>query len=122
MNDLKNGKLNIDSIIITKETKLQNFIDNNIENLEISKLEDNRSVVRFQNGAKIGGKLFSVRISFLFDRIKSINLKRIDPDRNEWDYKALIRQHGDWLEEHIGYPGCSLPGVDISLGKSLSMV
>ena len=36
------GKLNLDSIIITKETKLQNFIENNIENLEISKLEDNR--------------------------------------------------------------------------------
>ncbi|MCP1125731.1 hypothetical protein CN326_04080 [Bacillus sp. AFS018417] len=105
MNNLKQGILEINKVLITPNCRLNEVIlEFNKDDIKIIKVDDETTVVRLLAPVKIGTKSFGIGIFFENEVIWSIDLKVADPSINEWDYKEMLAQHGDWLVEQIGHP------------------
>ncbi|MGG0731640.1 hypothetical protein [Bacillus paramycoides] len=105
MNNLKQGILEINKVLIAPNLNLSEVIMKfNKDDIEIMKIDDETTVVGLLSPTKIGTKNFSVEIFFKNEIIWFIELRIADPNINEWDYKEMLAQHGDWLVEQIGHP------------------
>lgn len=106
MTNLKEGKLTIGKIEVGRETELSELEEASKFNrdIHIRKRENDRASVRFTKAAQLGSKKFHVHLSFIKGYVWVIRLKAADPSINEWDYKSMLAQHGDWLVEQIGHP------------------
>lgn len=102
--ELNKGILTIEGLNINSRTKLADIKNKLINRVKLTKIDDISEAIRFLTPVQLGSKKFYVKIFFDNDLIKSIHLCVADPSINEWDYKALIAQHGEWLTEQIGYP------------------
>ena len=106
MNNLREGKLIIEGIEVSKDTKLAVFENSSLidTSFEVRRRKNDKATVRFLNPVQLGSKRFYVKILFDNNSISVIELCVAVSSINEWDYKALIAQHGEWLTEQIGYP------------------
>ncbi|AZV44287.1 hypothetical protein [Peribacillus asahii] len=106
MSNLREGKLIVEGIEVSKDTKLtvfEKFLTINTS-LEARKRQNGKATVGSLKPIQLGSKKFAVRISFENNNIQGIRLKVSDPSINEWDYEEKLSQHGEWLTEQIGYP------------------
>ena len=108
--NLKDGKLNIDSQIISKDTNKTDFIT--LFSREL-KVRDNNEICtcRFKLPKKIGKLDFWVTIKFINSTIWSILLKNVDPNlENSYDqwsderFEKKRKSHDNWVISQLGAP------------------
>ncbi|PQZ49968.1 hypothetical protein CQZ94_26110 [Bacillus sp. MYb209] len=105
MNNLKQGILEINKVLIASNLNLSEVIMKfNKDDIEIMKIDAETTVVGLLSPTNIGTKNFGVEIFFENEIIWFIELRIDDPNINGWDYKEMLAQHGDWLVEQIGHP------------------
>jgi hypothetical protein len=109
MTNLKKGTIDIDGFKILPKINLYDVTEN-IPSTKIKeiKINETSTAIRFLDSVKLGSKKFLVKIFFNNDNIKGIDLQISDSSINEWDFEELMRQHGEWLGENIGFPDASL--------------
>ncbi len=118
MNDLGRGILEMEGISLKPKYKLGDLIKAlPSDKIKILNLDEATMVVRFLMPIKIGSKKFYVRINFDNNYLSGIELKISDLNIDEWDYKSMLGQHGDWLTEQIGYPNGILSVNEFAWGK-----
>ncbi|RID89372.1 hypothetical protein D1953_02055 [Peribacillus asahii] len=104
MMNLKQGIVTIDGFTIDSKTKYSEVVNNLKNRMKTTKIDEVSDAIRFLSPVQLGSKKFFINIFFANELIQAIELCVADPSINEWDYKALIAQHGEWLTEQIGYP------------------
>ncbi|AJH16929.1 hypothetical protein [Bacillus mycoides] len=105
MSNLIDGVLTIEGIEINPNTTLRDIEDAfGKANAEVRRRTNERATLRFSQPVKLGSKNFRISIAFKNEHIWGIELIVADPSINEWDYKEMLAQHGDWLVEQIGHP------------------
>ncbi|EOO34074.1 hypothetical protein [Bacillus mycoides] len=104
MSNLIDGILTIGGIEINPNTTLKDIEDAfGKANAEVRRRTNERATLRFSQPVKLGSKNFRISIAFKNEHIWGIDLIVADPSINEWDYKEMLAQHGDWLVEQIGH-------------------
>ncbi|CAH0345754.1 hypothetical protein [Bacillus sp. CECT 9360] len=105
MNDLKSGLLDIAGVLINPNSKLSDIKSKlPLDKVNIIKVDQENESIRLLGPVEIGNKDFYVVLAFFNKGIRRIELRTADPTIDEWDYKSMLAQHGDWLVEQIGHP------------------
>ncbi|MGG0727719.1 hypothetical protein [Bacillus paramycoides] len=104
MNNLKQGVLEINKVVINPNCTLREVIlEFNKDDIKIVKVDDETTVVRFLAPVKIGTKSFGVGLFFENGVILSIDLKVADePIMNEHDFWRYVAEQREWLIEELG--------------------
>ncbi|MGG0651093.1 hypothetical protein ABE083_30835 [Bacillus mycoides] len=118
MSNLIDGVLTIGGIEINPNTTLKNIEDAfGKANAEVRRRTNERATLRFSQPVKLGSKNFRISIAFKNEHIWGIELIVADPSIDEWDYKEMLAQHGEWLVEQIGHPAGILSENAYEWGK-----
>ncbi|QWG31354.1 hypothetical protein EXW58_28575 (plasmid) [Bacillus mycoides] len=118
MSNLIDGVLTIRGIEINPNTTLKDIEDAfGKANAEVRRRTNERATLRFSQPVKLGSENFRISIAFKNEHIWGIDLIVADPSINEWDYKGMLAQHGEWLVEQIGHPAGILSENSYEWGK-----